>query len=57
VKRPSRWEDWVIAGAILALFVTGLLTVFDDEIAKLRGKDDKKQDVDGVVVPGSAQPL
>ena len=32
-----RWHEWLIAASFLALVVTGVITVFDDEIDRLRG--------------------
>ena len=47
-----RWEDWVIAVAVLAIAAVGVITIFDDEIARLRGKGTPHtQPVDGTAVP------
>jgi hypothetical protein len=49
-RRPV--SDWVIVGAVVMLFATGLVTVFDDEIARLRGRAVKAdKTIDGVVAP------
>jgi hypothetical protein len=47
-----RWEDWLIAVAVLAITVVGVITIFDDEIARWRGTDaPPTQPVDGTAVP------
>jgi uncharacterized iron-regulated membrane protein len=37
LSASPRWHEWLIAASFLALIVTGVLTVFDDEIDRLRG--------------------
>jgi hypothetical protein len=43
-KAPPRWHEWLIGAAFFALTVTGILTVFDDEIDRLRGAPQKPAD-------------
>jgi hypothetical protein len=58
--RP-RWQEWVIGVGIVALFVTGVLAIWGDEIRNLwRGEEDRRpqpQETQPVVVPpgGNAQ--
>jgi hypothetical protein len=57
---PRRWEEVAITVALVALFVVGALTVFDDEIARWRGQDApaetvRPEDVPAPSVPGNTK--
>jgi hypothetical protein len=52
----ARWPDWVIAVGVIALAVVGTLTVFHEEIARLRGKTPVEQPTQGVTVPSAPGP-
>lgn len=54
------WEEVVITLSLVALFVVGVLTVFDDEIARWRGQDTpadtvRPEDVPAPLVPGNTK--
>jgi hypothetical protein len=56
-RQGHSWQDWVIAGLVVALAIFGALTVFSGEIDRLRGKDKEPPKAEGVIVPSGPQQL